>query len=143
MAREDVIKNLEELFKLEDLVNFSYLFGSRASGHERPDSDFDIAIYPSDRFIKNYDELAKLSLLSKLELNLEKALGTEKIDLIDLSNATPLLRFKVIKSGVLIFEKDKLERVSKITRWISEYLDIQPFLEYRNKIVSDSYHKDS
>lgn len=136
------IAALGKILKKSEIVSFAYLFGSRATGYANQNSDFDIAIYPEDLYIKCEDQLKKLSLLNNLQAEIEKALGSSKIDLIDLSIATPLLKYKIIKSGLLISEKDLSFRARKVSRWVMEYLDIQPFLFSRNKTALSKLNGD-
>lgn len=138
MTVQENITLLSDALANEKDIQFAYLFGSRATGHEKPNSDFDIAIYPINSLSS---KMETLTYLSQIEIRLENILKTDKIDLINLRDATPLLRFKIIKNGVLIFEKSKNERVNLVTKWLSEYFDIKPFLDYRNKIVCNELKK--
>lgn len=143
MNPSEITYQLSQALKDEKTVSFAYLFGSRAIGKERPDSDFDIGIFPTDFFLNITDKLEQLSLLTKLELKLEKILGSQNIDLVLLSAVNPLLRFKVIKNGLLIVEKDHALKASMVSRWTMEYLDLRPFLEYRNRVALAQYSKDA
>ncbi|HMO18106.1 MAG TPA: nucleotidyltransferase domain-containing protein [Oligoflexia bacterium] len=133
MGDPNTITKLNEILSNSDIVSFAYLFGSRATGHSRPNSDYDIAIFPEENYLKCSDKLEKLSLFNKLQENLEKALGSVKLDLIDLNTATPLLKYKVIRNGLLIMEKNRSFKANKVSRWTMEYLDLKPFLEMRSR----------
>jgi len=69
------------------------LFGSRARGEARPDSDWDFGYLADERF-------DPLDLLPPLVA----ALGTDRIDLVDLRRAGALLRFRAARDGRPIFE---------------------------------------
>jgi predicted nucleotidyltransferase len=69
------------------------LFGSTVTGQRTAGSDLDIAVHfdgPAD--------------LDAVYLALAGRLGTDRLDLIDLRRAGPLLAFEVARSGRLLFE---------------------------------------
>ncbi len=71
------------------------LYGSRARGDAHRRSDWDLA-YLGDVGV---DEL-------ELRSQLSAALGTDDIDVADLSRAGGLLRYRVAKDGVLLYERE-------------------------------------
>ncbi len=108
----------EQLPNLQMLI----LFGSRALGEHRPDSDWDLGISYDEanrqthiKEISN-DYLTSLSILSELfEIN------RDLIDLIELDRCSPLTKYQVARDGKLIYEKNtgdfltctRLERVRR------------------------------
>jgi len=70
------------------------LFGSAASGRSTPASDLDLAVA--------YEGAADLDALY---LALAPRLGTDRLDLVDLRRADPLLAFEVARRGHLLFER--------------------------------------
>jgi predicted nucleotidyltransferase len=139
MKYTDYLKKISAVLESNEYVLFAYLFGSRVSGKDRPDSDYDIAFFPSEKFLNIKNKLDQLSAQSSLELELEKILGTDRIDLVNLAGATTLLRFKVIKNGKMLFEKDPVLHRLKVARWVLEYLDLKPFLDQRNIVALNNY----
>ncbi|HKQ70061.1 MAG TPA: nucleotidyltransferase domain-containing protein [Polyangiaceae bacterium] len=86
-------------------VDAIWLFGSHASDSAGPDSDVDLAVLCEppltlDR-ARAMDELGR-------------ALGGD-IDIIDLATATPPLRWEIITTGRLLFERDE-ELVERYVR---------------------------
>jgi uncharacterized protein len=78
-----------------------YLFGSRARGAARHDSDVDLAI------------LGPAPLGEKERWNLAQDLALElgqDVDLVDLLRASTVMRVQVIDSGKLLFESDSTQR---------------------------------
>lgn len=65
------------------------LHGSRARGDHRPDSDWDFG------FLGDPD-------LGRLSGRLTEILGTEAVDLVDLTRASALLRFRAAAEGRLV-----------------------------------------
>ena len=87
------IERVEVLARLEPNLHLLVLFGSRARGDARADSDWDFAYLAGRGF-------APESLLSRLVA----AVGTERVDLVDLERAGALLRFRVARDGHVIHE---------------------------------------
>jgi len=90
------------------------LFGSRASGRTRADSDVDLGIVPIDPKIALADELALASTLSSV-------FGAE-VDLVRLDGDNPLLGREVARTGVCVFERSAgafaAFRAGAMSRWI-------------------------
>lgn len=85
------LKKLNSLFEPEEVL-LAYLFGSLAE--KESGEDVDLAVLPAkDNF-------------ADLRSKLCEVLGTERLDLVNLKTASPLLRFEVIKSGRLIYKRD-------------------------------------
>ncbi len=93
-------------FCLKHNIKLAVLFGSRAKGEPRPDSDWDLAIlFKKDFYDNNKNNLAGLrkNLLKELCLLLE----TSQVDLVILNRVSPFLRYQVAKSGIPLFEETK------------------------------------
>ncbi|MBW2525765.1 MAG: nucleotidyltransferase domain-containing protein [Deltaproteobacteria bacterium] len=71
------------------------LFGSHAEGRARTESDVDLAVVADDG-----------CMLEQLRLDIIQVLGTDRIDLIDLRRAPPLLQMAVAKRGTVIHARD-------------------------------------
>jgi predicted nucleotidyltransferase/uncharacterized protein YutE (UPF0331/DUF86 family) len=93
-------------------VKFAYLFGSRARGLEREDSDWDVAVY-FGRDVSLVDE-------AELAAELSRALGAE-VDVVALDAAGLDLIYTVLRDGVVIYSVDEELR----RRW-----EIESYLEY-------------
>jgi len=92
---EEVRDRLDELPDLLEAhsVRLAYAFGSMAEEGARAD-DVDLAI------------LTDGEPAYTLRPALEEALGTRRLDLVDLRRASPRLRFQVIRDGRLIYARD-------------------------------------
>jgi predicted nucleotidyltransferase len=101
-------------------VRFAYLFGSRAAGACRADSDADIAIMPG----------RELGLLERERLarELAEALHVPDVDLVQLDRVRLELRGRVVQQGRPIYSADEPARVDFHARTLSEYLDFLPTL---------------
>ena len=69
------------------------VFGSRARGEASADSDWDLGFLGE----------AELDHGLLMEV-VTRAVGTDRVDLVDLSRATALLRFRAARDGVPVFE---------------------------------------
>lgn len=96
-------------------VKFAYLFGSQARGAAGPLSDIDVAVF-LDRRVEPFS--FRLRLMEKLA----QVLGMEPFDMATLNDASPVLRYEVIREGRVIKENKK-SRTEFEARTLSEYLD--------------------
>jgi predicted nucleotidyltransferase len=99
-------------------VRFAYLFGSRATGRHRPNSDADVAIMPGGPL----DLLAEAALADQLA----QALRVPTVDLVDLQRAPLRVRGRVLAEGRLLYSADEPGRVAFEVRTRSEYFDFLP-----------------
>ena len=101
-----------------DVAN-ALLFGSRARGSERPDSDVDVAVElipgaPRD-----------VRALGGLAVRLEAATG-RSIGLVLLDEASPPLAYRIFRDGRMLIERDHAVLVARKARAILDYLDFKP-----------------
>lgn len=97
------------------------LFGSRAKGTERPDSDFDLAWLPTDEACPLKSELS-------FQAALTLAAGAD-VDLVRIDQASTLLKREITAHGVLLFGT-KAEFVRFRAEAMSEWLDFAPALQH-------------
>lgn len=74
------------------------LFGSRAIGEARPGSDWDFGVLPA----RGQGEPD----LAGLHRDLSLLLSTDALDLVDLTRASGLLRFRCARDGRMVFEQE-------------------------------------
>ncbi len=95
-------------------LRLAVLFGSRARGRARPDSDFDVGILPVDPGLSLHDELELASALSA-------AVGAE-VDVVRLDDDAPLLGAEAARDGVALIEQAPgtfaAYRARAMSRWI-------------------------
>jgi predicted nucleotidyltransferase len=88
------------------------LFGSHVKGRVHPNSDVDIAVLPEKRRRPN---------LLSLYVDLVPALGSDRLDIVDLRRAPPLLAWNVAREGVLLYAADAWEwttyRIQAMKNW--------------------------
>ncbi|MFQ5819990.1 MAG: nucleotidyltransferase domain-containing protein [Candidatus Heimdallarchaeota archaeon] len=126
---EERAEDLDHLFKSVDQLICVYLFGSQLSGSSNlSDIDFGLLFERStsrtELFMRHLELIDKISAI----------LATDKVDLVILNHAPPLLSYNIIK-GVVIYCRDEEERVKFETRVMDEYLDLDKiYSEYENAL---------
>jgi predicted nucleotidyltransferase len=80
-------------------VRFAFLFGSRAGGRPRPDSDWDLAVYLSDALHPAQRATARDRIVAALE-------PEYPVDLVVLNEAPPLLAHRAIQ-GERVLMRDE------------------------------------
>lgn len=99
-----------------------YLFGSVARGEARGDSDVDVGVL--------FDETPPPTLDSmpfRLDGELEELLRTE-VDVVSLNTAGADLRYRVIRDGRIILDRDRSRRLRFEVDTRNEYWDLLPIL---------------
>lgn len=94
----DLIAALREPAGRHSGLRLLLLFGSRARGDASDGSDWDFG-FLADPGLAAFDP-------DRLLTDLAGALGTERIDLADLSRAGALVRFRAARDGIVISERD-------------------------------------
>ena len=106
-----------------DEIEYAYLFGSRATGTARANSDVDLAIG-----LRGGQDLELLSDLHDRILGvLDPLVPGERMDLVVLTERTPVaLRHQVFKHGRLLFERVRDHLVRLRVRTAREWCDAEP-----------------
>jgi predicted nucleotidyltransferase len=117
-AREALAERLRGLRESVPDLELVVLFGSTATGRARPSSDLDLAVLcegPAD--------------LDALYMALAGRFRTDRLDLVDLRRAGPILAFQVARAGLVLFERSAgvfrqfqslASRRYADTRWLRE-----------------------
>ncbi|MGL5377109.1 MAG: type VII toxin-antitoxin system MntA family adenylyltransferase antitoxin [Cetobacterium sp.] len=105
-----------------------YIFGSYASGETNQDSDIDIAFLSWKKYSK-YDIFIKAQEISSLV--------HKEIDLVHLNDSTTVFQNQVVKNGIIIFEKDILERQKFEVLVLKKYIELN---ELRKDLFDDYYN---
>jgi hypothetical protein len=101
-------------------VRLAFLFGSAATRGPNAARDVDVAV----AFAQPLSLLQQGALCAQLE----QIVGRE-IDLVDLDSASTLLRWEVVRSGIVLAARDRRDLVDFRARVPLEYFDLQPYLE--------------
>lgn len=100
-------------------VRLAYLFGSRALARARKESDFDIAVLVDDATAR--DERGRT--IRRLAGKLGREVSSAHLDLVILNDAPALLRHRVLRDGVLLWERALEDRVRFAIQTIRDYQD--------------------
>jgi hypothetical protein len=103
----------------------AYLFGSAATGSAQAHSDVDVAVYlraprpPASPF----------GYVADLTTALMRGLGVDRVDVVVLNDAPPLLYHRVLRDGVRILARDLRATTAREGQALSRYCDFLPQLE--------------
>ncbi len=116
------IESLIPSFAGDQGIVLAFLFGSYASGKETALSDVDIAILlapnvPRGKYLDYRVHYVSLAA---------QALRDDRVDVVILNTATPLLAHEAIK-GKLLFERSPEARVKYVVDVQRKYLDLKSF----------------
>ncbi|MGB9628413.1 MAG: type VII toxin-antitoxin system HepT family RNase toxin [Thermodesulfobacteriota bacterium] len=120
---EEIKERLVPLFNEEGL-QLVLLFGSVVSGKVYPKSDIDLGFL--------FDRPIDILLLTNRVIQL---LRTDKVDVVDLSRASPLLKYSAVRLGKVLFEKKTgfFNNFQSITYRI--YFDTKKLRDAQEKVI--------
>ncbi len=120
-------RKLRKVFEKHGVI-IAYLFGSRAKGHSVSESDYDIAVLLEKQDTSIIDEI-------KLALDIAEALKipVDKIDIVLLNKADPLLKYRVLKEGKIIYCRSEELRKKWERKTIIQYLDQQSLIAFKTE----------
>lgn len=132
--REDIIKVISSLFIERKEIVLAYLFGSQAKGVNRTHSDIDVAILlDAGISVEESPYGYKSAILTELMM----ILHTNSIDLVILNDASPFLRFQVVRYGIPVLVRSEAERIDFHVKTISRYNDVKVLLKTQYKYISE------
>jgi hypothetical protein len=102
----------------------AYLFGSRARSEGSARSDLDVAVYVREPL----PEAGPFGYAAELAAEVMRALGTDRLDLVVLNRAPPLLYHRVLRDGIRLFARDLRATTVREGRALSRYCDYVPQL---------------
>jgi predicted nucleotidyltransferase len=127
LNREEIIRKLQAFFRDLPEVRFAYLFGSLSSQTHNDLSDVDVAVFVDsavlDKDAHSYGY--KATLLTEIM----QLLKENRVDLVILNQAMPLLSFHVVRYGIPIYEVDRLSRIRFQAKAFSRYFDLKPMFQ--------------
>jgi predicted nucleotidyltransferase len=115
-AVESTVKAVLTRFSL---VTVGYIFGSACTGQMGPLSDIDVAILV-------HDSAGRRAYEGDVQDALSRALGTDRIDLISLTEAPASLSYRIIRDGRCVLCRERVARETFETNTIMRYLDFKP-----------------
>lgn len=113
---------LTTLFEEADVL-LAYVFGSFL--HNEAFADIDLAVLPGHRGLEDLRE------------KICEILSTQRVDLVNLKTASPILRFEVLSTGSLIFKKDEPVENSFELSAIREYRDTAHLRKSQARVLEE------
>ncbi len=113
----------------EDVI-VAYVFGSVARGDDRAGSDVDVAVLYRRDPPATFDALPL-----RLEGDIERLLG-RRVEVVSLNTASPDLRARVLRDGLLLIDRDPRARIGFEVRARNEWFDLQPVLRTYRRIAA-------
>lgn len=102
-----------------DSIQFAYLFGSQANGKLDSQSDIDIAVLLDRNMTRTELFQSRLKIIA----DIADLLGRDDIDLVLLNEDNITINHEIIKNGILIFERDMIDRIDWETEIFSKWMD--------------------
>ena len=115
-------------FAQQSDIVVAYLFGSLARGQASHLSDIDIAVL----FNSGLGMEASIERQVQLMVDLDQFADRE-IQVVVLNRASPFLAYQVLRDGLLLYERSRVERIAFEVRTMKVYFDVQPMLEFHSK----------
>ncbi len=125
---------LNRVFQKRDEVRVVYLFGSQARGTVANSSDIDIGVLLNEDFVKE----SVYGYRADLTAELISLLRTDKVDLVVLNHAPPLLAHRVLRDGIVLHCKDESERIAFEVKMLNRFLDTAPLRKRQNEYLKKS-----
>jgi hypothetical protein len=123
MTQFELIKNALSSFT-DESISFALIIDSSIKGNlETPNT---IGIYVKS--ITDSDEA--IDLIKDLETHFEKNLQSDRIKIVVLNDASPVIKFNVIEKNIILLMRDQHEYDEFYVRSLSEYFDWQEFIKH-------------
>ena len=127
--RQSLPAGLREGFAALPEVRLGYLFGSRATGRARPDSDIDIAVLIDEGMCADARHVNHV--LRRVAGHVGGGdVPSDLLDVVLLNEAPVLLRHHVLRDGVLLYKRDEVERVRFAAWTMRDYQDFERLLAF-------------
>ena len=123
-ASSALVQALRTVLEPRGEILEAYLFGSRARGDERADSDVDVAVYVDRARMPD----APFGYEAELATVLGAAVGRTPVDVVVLNAAPPLLYGRVLRDGERLLARDLKATTVREGQALSRYCDYLPQL---------------
>jgi len=128
MTLEELVERLNALrsiFERDERILAMYLFGSYVDGYATEGSDVDLGIVFKEA-IPLDDELV-------LAADIDSVLPGTRVDVVNMNRARLPLRHRILRTGILLFERCPDRLADFVEDTILRYIDFAPDLEAYNR----------
>lgn len=115
----DLAGKICEVLEREFGIAAVYLFGSHAKVVAHPTSDIDVAVLYDPARVP--DAQAVLALQEKLAAHLQ----VDRVDLVVLNRANPILKYQVFRYGRCLLNRNPRHQRAFLVRTMTEYADLK------------------
>jgi len=137
MNDDEDIRKIIHYFQSRDEVSALYLFGGLAKDRKTAESDIDIAILIDESRLKRKN----FELLRKKYFAVSPTFSMRPIDIVILNTAPLFLKYQVLKTGKILFDRNRKLRVRFTERAIVDYLDFKPIEDICLKAVAKRFRE--
>ena len=137
LNKETDIERIVHYFKDRAEVSALYLFGSSAKGRSMKESDIDIAVFLDKSGLKKKD----IERFRTKYYEASPYFSLRRVDIVILNTAPTFLKYQVIKTGKILFDRNRNLRVQFTERTINEYLDFKPILDNHLNAVARRFRE--
>ncbi|SCX92331.1 type VII toxin-antitoxin system MntA family adenylyltransferase antitoxin [Alkaliphilus peptidifermentans] len=138
MGKEGLLEKLDEFLdqiNQQYPIEFAYLFGSFATEKYNKESDIDIAIMFQEKYESKREVIIKGNII-----DMGMKYFQRKLDVISLNSATPLLKYEVVRKGILLKESKRRAEFESLA--LREYFDFRYYAEAYNKAMIEAIKKE-
>lgn len=128
-SKKQIQSKLNEFLQRRPEISFAYIFGSFTQSENY--HDIDIAVFLNENFDKNDLKKFPYGYESSIAAALTNLLHTDKIDIVVLNTAPPLITNRIINTGKLLFDKNKFNRIAFENKSRKIFIDNENFRKIR------------
>lgn len=137
MSTRDDIERIKRYFRGRDEVSALYMFGSLSKKRATAESDIDIAVLVNESKMKGRD----FARIKEEYYRASPRLSMRPVDIVILNTAPSFLKHQVLRTGKILFDRNRKLRVRFTARAIMEYLDFKPLQDIMLKGVADRFRR--
>ncbi len=124
----EALSRLKKLFAAKGII-VAYLFGAYAQDIATSSSDIDLAV------LLPGDKASSSEFYRKLITAIRANIGTERFDLLILNNASPIIQYEVINTGIVIYIRSEQEQEHFEMKTRQKYLDTAYLRKVQNQYL--------
>jgi len=124
-ASHDISSAVQAALRTRPEVPVGYVFGSRARGDARADSDLDVGLV----FSRGVERAERERVAVAVAVAVARGTGVERVDVVDLDEQGPIFCHRVLCEGERVHEVDTARRVDFESDTLVRAFDFRPTYE--------------